>query len=97
MATMDITTSQMRSIASDIKRQMESWDATVEKIYALNAELDATWEGEGKAEFNKLFAEDRVKFQNLSAMMEEYQNAILIIANNYDQGDAEAKAILGVR
>ena len=97
MATMDITSSQMRLIASEIKKQMETWDAAVEKIYSLNAELDATWEGEGKAEFNRMLAEDKTKYQNLSAMMQEYQNAILHIASKYDEGDLEAKSILSAR
>ena len=97
MATMNINSSQMRAIASDIKEQMEAWEASVKRIYDLNNELDATWEGAGKAEFNQIMEEDRAKYNSLSLMMQEYQNLILEIAANYDESDAAAKSILSSR
>lgn len=88
----DVTPSMMVSIAEEIKKKMEEWDASVKQIYQLQAELDAMWEGEAVEAFNKLFAEDQVKFQRLSAMMEEYQSTIITIANDFINTEKIVKA-----
>lgn len=97
MSSMEITPSMMVSIAGDIKKKMEEWESNVTKIYQLHAELDAMWDGNANAEFNRMFEEDRQKFTRLSAMMDEYQSMILAAASNYTAGEEEAKTIVSRR
>lgn len=97
MARMEVTPSMMLTIADEIKGKMEDWDSHVTKIYQLYTEMAAMWEGKAIDAFKVLFEEDRQKFGRLSAMMAEYQNAIIDMAKTYDNGEDEAKAILSRR
>lgn len=97
MATMEITPSMMISIANDIKGKMEEWNACVQQIYTLHAEMDAMWEGAANDAFNAMFAEDKQKFTKLYQMMNEYQSAIITIANEYKSADQTAKETVSKR
>lgn len=97
MATMEITPSMMISIANDIKGKLEEWNACVQQIYTLHTELDAMWEGAANDAFNALFAEDKQKFTKLYQMMNEYQAAIITMANDYKRADEEAKQTVSKR
>ena len=97
MSRMEITPSMMISIANDIKGKMEEWDGCVTQIYQLHTEMNAMWDGAANDAFNTLFEEDRQKFLKLSAMMVEYQNALITIANDYTTMENEAKAIVSKR
>lgn len=92
MATIEITPEQMIAKAKEIKGKMEEWDGCVNQIYTSYAELDAMFEGEANKAFTTRFNEDRQKFYKLSRLMEEYQNAIIDIANTYISTDNEAMA-----
>jgi len=97
MANMEITPSMMNQVASDIKNKIEEWRSAVKQIYQLQAELDAMWDGVAIEEFKRMFAEDQPKYEKLARMMDEYQEALVTMANNYVQGDNEAKAIISRR
>ena len=97
MASMEITPSMMNQIAMDIRTKIDEWRSNVKQIYQLQAELDAMWEGNASDEFSRQFQEDQPKFENLARMMDEYQQAIISIADNYVQGDSEAKAYISRR
>ena len=97
MASMEITPSMMTQVAADIKTKIEQWRAAVKQIYQLQAELDAMWDGAAIEEFKRMFAEDHPKYERLARMMDEYQEALVTMANNYVQGDNEAKAIISRR
>lgn len=97
MANMEITPSMMNQVASDIKTKIDEWNAAVKQIYQLQAELDNMWDGAANEEFKKMFAEDQPKYERLTKMMNEYQEALIVMANNYVQGDNEAKAIMSRR
>lgn len=97
MASMEITPSMMNQVASDIKNKIGEWRSAVKQIYQLQAELDAMWDGVAIEEFKKMFAEDQPKYEKLAQMMDEYQEALVTMSNNYVQGDNEAKAIISRR
>ena len=97
MASMEITPSMMNQVAMDIRTKIDEWRSTVKQIYQLQAELDAMWEGNASDEFNRQFQEDQPKFDNLARMMDEYHQAIVTIADNYVQGDTEAKSYISRR
>lgn len=97
MASMEITPSMMNQVAMDIRTKIDEWRSTVKQIYQLQVELDAMWEGNASDEFNRQFQEDQPKFDNLARMMDEYQQAIVTIADNYVQGDTEAKSFISRR
>ena len=97
MASMEITPSMMNQVAMDIRTKIDEWRSTVKQIYQLQAELDAMWEGNASDEFNRQFQEDQPKFDNLARMMDVYQQAIVTIADNYVQGDTEAKSFISRR
>lgn len=97
MASMEITPSMMNQVATELKNKTGEWRAAVKQIYQLQAELDAMWEGVAIEEFKRMFAEDQPKYEKLGQMMDEYQEALVTMANNYGQGDNEAKAIISRR
>jgi len=97
MANMEITPSMMNQVASEIGTKIEEWNAAVKQVYQLQTELNNMWEGAAKEEFNRMLAEDLPKYQSLAKMMTEYQQALVVMANNYIQGDNEAKTIMSRR
>ena len=97
MASMEITPSMMNQVAADLKNKTGEWRAAVKQIYQLQAELDAMWEGAAIEEFKRMFAEDQPQYEKLGQTMDEYQEALVFMADNYVQGDNEAKAIISRR
>lgn len=97
MAQMTVTPQMMATIAGDIGKKLEEWNAATTKIYDLNNEMDAMWDGAANDAFNLAFSEDRKKFDNLARMMQEYQNAIITAANAYLDGEQQAKNIVSRR
>jgi WXG100 family type VII secretion target len=76
---------------------MEQWNTSVGKIFSLQQELDAMWEGEAHDEFVRVFTEDKPKFSRLYEIMQEYQNSIITSANAYIEADRQAKNKAGER
>lgn len=93
MATMEITPEVMISTANDIKSKLEEWDANVNKIYASYTQLQAMFEGEAATAFATRFEADRPKFDKLSQVMKEYQDAIIKMANSTKETDMLGKQI----
>lgn len=97
MARMEITPDMMMAVANEIKKKLEEWDLAVKKIYELHAQMDSMWDGAANQAFNAMFMEDKTKFNNLAAMMQEYQNVIVKAANDYILGEEAAKNIVSRR
>lgn len=86
--------SDMEQVARDIASKIQEWQASVNKLYQLHAEMDAMWEGDANEAFNKQFAEDKPKYNNLGNLMEEYKNEIIKAANIMDNADREAATMI---
>lgn len=93
MAQMNVTPQMMTSIGGEIGKKLEEWEAATKKIYDLNTEMNAMWEGAANDAFNQAFAEDQKKFTTLANMMTEYQNAVVTVANSYLAGEENAKTL----
>ena len=94
MAQTLVTPEVMISLATNIEAKIEDWNTAVNKIYQLQAEMDAMWDGDANDSFNALFEADKVKFNQLSSVMQEYASAIKQAANNYIQGEQEVNTIV---
>ena len=94
MSTIRVTPELMRTTANNVQARSNEWRAAVTKIYALAQEMNAMWDGLGNDSFNIVFNGDRPNFDNLSALMTEYYNAIARAAQVYDTGENEVRNIV---
>lgn len=94
MAQIIVTPEQMNILAGNIEEKIQEWQEAVQKIYQLHGEMDAMWDGTANDSFNAIFIEDKTKFENLAAMMQEYATAIRTAASNYIAGEEEVKGIV---
>ena len=94
MSTIRVTPELMRSTAQSVHARSDEWRTAVTRIYALAQEMNAMWDGLGNESFNIVFNGDRPNFDNLSALMTEYYNAIMRAAQVYDAGEQEVRNIV---
>jgi len=94
MAVIKVTPEMMNAMAKEIDSKIQEWNAAVQQIYTLSAEMDAMWDGLANDSFNVVLNEDRPKFENLSNMMTEYSSAIQQAAATYIAGEEEVKGIV---
>jgi len=94
MAQIMVTPEEMNTMATNIESKIQEWQAAVEKIYQLQAELDSMWDGTANDSFNAIFKEDQIKFNNLTNLTREYCAAIKTAANNYISGEEEVRGIV---
>lgn len=97
MSQMKVTPEYMITIAGDMDRKISEWQYAIQRIYMLNEEMDAMWDGSANDSFNQVFAEERVKFQRLTEIMQEYSGMVRTAANNYIQGEEEIRQIVSKR
>lgn len=94
MAQTLVTPETMITLAGGVEDKIGDWNQAVQTIYKLAAEMDAMWDGDANNAFNARFDDDKTKFQRLSTVMSEYSSAIRTAAQNYMNGEAEAKGIV---
>lgn len=85
---------EMNTVASNIENKISEWQAAVQKLYTLQQEMDAMWDGTANDSFNQNFQGDLQKFNALTNLMQEYVVAIKTAANNYISGEEEVKSIV---
>lgn len=85
---------EMNTVASNIENKISEWQAAVQKLYTLQQEMDAMWDGTANDSFNQNFQGDLQKFNALTNLMQEYVVAIKTAANNYISGEGEVKSIV---
>lgn len=97
MSRMEITPGMMISTAEGIDKDLKEWETQVTAIYSLYNEMAAMWEGPAIEAFKKVCEEERQQFMKLTSMMQEYQQAIIKMANDYTVNENDAKNILSRR
>ena len=53
---------EMNTVASNIENKISEWQAAVQKLYTLQQEMDAMWDGTANDSFNQNFQGDLQKF-----------------------------------
>jgi len=92
-----VTPEQMRSTAQRVQGQIGNWQACVNKINSFVAQMATMWDGRGSVAFNRVFEEDRPRFQQLTGLMTEYVTAITTAANRYDANEQEVQSAVSRR
>lgn len=85
---------EMLSTAKSLADKIGEWNQKVGEIYKLQSELDYMWDGNANAAFNNQWADDKVKYDQLSQLMAEYCEAISTAANLYIQREEEVHNIV---
>jgi len=92
--SIEVTPAQMRSTSQAVQGQISDWQVAVSRIYLLVDQMDQMWDGLGNDSFNQVFRADRVKFDRLHSVMDEYQKAITAAAETYEKGEQEVVQIV---
>ena len=89
----EVTPEMMESIAKEFGNKIEEWNAAVNLIYADYDALNATFEGNAKASFDKKMADDLPKYNKLSETLRSYKDTIIKASADYRQADADASNV----
>ena len=85
---------EMNTVASNIENKISEWQAAVQKLYTLQQEMDAMWDGTANDSFSLNFQGDLQMFNALPSLMQENEVANKTAANNYISGEEEVKSIV---
>ena len=65
------------------------------QVTASEQKLSASWEGAGKAAFDRVFQEDCIKMDLFRQTVEEYYQVLLQIIAGYEQAESRSIGIVG--
>lgn len=85
MALIQVTSSDLKAAAEEIRQLNSQFHTQVENLVAQQQRLNGQWEGEAHDTFNMAFNTDKVKWEQFHAQVEEYALAIDQIAAEYAQ------------
>jgi WXG100 family type VII secretion target len=94
MARMEISTDDMRRVASEIDGKIDEWRQSITDLNTLYRDMDNMWDGDANDSFNVIFQDDQAKFTQLTQVMQDYCTAITTAANNYDLSESNVKNIV---
>ena len=89
-----LNTTGMRSVADDIAQLAREYTQQVASLYTVGQELDATWDGDASRKFIAKLGQDQPRFEALNTVIIEYDNALRIYANSYDENEIKNLEIL---
>lgn len=91
----NVNPSEMLTVAGEMDGKINEWDALVKKIFTLQGELDAMWDGDANNAFNNRWLnEDKPKYDTLKQVMLEWKEAIITAANLYIEKEGDIVGII---
>ncbi len=92
-----VTSSKLRQSAEDLTVRNRQFAKNAESLDAAEAALKGMWEGSANEAFHAAFQKDRGVMDAFSAAIEQYVQALLLIAQKYDEAEAKNMQIAGTR
>jgi len=86
----EVITGRLLDVAKDVEEIIGRYNTSVNKMYQIGGELDATWDGEASQKFAARFGNDRQQFDALTKMLTTYVDVLRQDAAIYVNAENEA-------
>ena len=97
MAYFCVTSSGLRQSAEELTQQNRRFLADAENLDAAEAALKGMWEGNANEAFHSAFLRDRTQMDAFHTAIEQYVQALLVIAAKYEEAEAKNMQIASER
>lgn len=97
MAEFQVTASELREKAELLQQFGERYAKKVQELILAQQKLSASWEGAGKAAFDRVFQEDCMKMDLFRQTVEEYCQVLQQIIVGYEQAESRNIGLVGTR
>ena len=97
MAKFQVTATELREKAELLRQLRERYAKKVQELVLAQQKLSVSWEGAGKAAFDRVFQEDCMKMDLFRQTVEEYYQVLQQIIAGYEQAENRNIRIVGTR
>ena len=88
MAEILVTSSELRKAAEELQNLNNQFKQKTEDLTGKENELNGMWDGQANDAFHAAFMRDKDQWNVFSNTIVEYANALIQIAQKYDQAEA---------
>ena len=88
MAEILVTSSELRKTAEELQNLNNQFKQKTEDLTGKENELNGMWDGQANDAFHAAFTKDKGQWDVFSNTITEYANALIQIAQKYDQAES---------
>lgn len=97
MSFFQVTSSELKHRAEELRNLNQRFANEEEALSNYHNALNSMWEGETKEAFSREFIQDRAKMDLFKNAINQYIEALLVIASRYDEAESRNIAVAGAR
>lgn len=97
MSEIMVTAAQLRAKAEELENLNQQLKSQNEKLGTTEEALNVMWEGDANTAFHAAFNSDRVQINNFYNAIAAYVSALRVIAQKYEQTEAQNQQIASAR
>ena len=97
MSFFQVTSTELRTKAEELKGLNQKFVNEMENLVSSENTLKAIWEGEANEAFSREFQRDIVQLQNFKEVVNQYSEALLVIAQKYEEAESRNVSLAGSR
>lgn len=88
MAEFNVTPKVLKTQAEELREANNTFKSLVDNLASTEGKLNSMWEGEANAAFHTAFNNDKTQFENFYTVINQYVDALLQIAQKYEQAES---------
>ncbi len=97
MSFIQVTASQLRTKAEELKNLNNNFAMQTESLKTTEEALKTMWEGEANTSFHNAFLRDKGQMDSFQRAIDSYVNALVTIAGKYEEAEARNAALASMR
>lgn len=97
MALIEVTSTELRNKAEQLSELNSQFENRKNELETKEAELTTMWEGEAKRLFHDAFLKDKEQMNVFIALIRQYIEALLTIAQRYEEAEAKNAELAAAR
>ncbi len=87
MSFIQVTAAELRNRAEELKSLNNSFNSQTEALRNTEETLKSMWEGEANTAFHNAFTRDKGQMDSFKQAIDQYINALIIIAGKYEEAE----------
>lgn len=97
MSYFEVTSSEVRSKAASLQELNGNFRTKATDLETKEQALCGMWEGEAKDTFHREFTSDKGQMDTFNRLIDEYVEALLCIAQKYEEAERRAAELAAAR
>ena len=97
MSFIQVTAEELKNKATELQGLNGRFQAEIENLMNCQSNLNTMWEGEAKETFNQAFMKDKVNMDNFKSAIDQYIQALMVIASRYEEAEKRNVNTAGTR